>query len=238
MSKISLFLWLSLISLNSQAGAFSVTPVRLFFEPRDRAVAVTLANDGDTEIALQAEVHQWQQDAGGQDQLVLSDDLMVSPPSLKLAPRARQVIRLALLVPRDPTRQMTYRLLVREIPPPPVSLGQGVQLPIALVLNMPVFVTPSQARRKLECDIGPAPTVPLEVRCQNTGNAYTQLRKLELSRGGQSLADFEGSTYLLPGARKTIAIKSADNQLAAPGPADLLLRFDDLQTQRLTVHVP
>jgi fimbrial chaperone protein len=238
MFKIFLVFLLSQIGLNCQAGAFSVTPVRLFFEPRDRAVAVTLANEGDTEIALQADVLQWQQDAAGLDQLTLSDDLIVSPPSLKLAPRSRQVIRLALLVPRDPSRQMTYRLLVREIPPTPTNTRQGVQLPIALVLNMPVFVTPPVAKRKLECDIGPVPTVPLEVRCQNTGSAYSQLNSLELSRSGQRLAGFEGSTYLLPGARKTIAIKSADNLLAAPGPAELVLRFDDLQTQRLTVHVP
>ena len=66
----------------SVAGSFSVTPVRLFFEQRDRAVAVTLTNEGDTEIALQADINVWSQDAAGVDKLELTEDLIVAPPSL------------------------------------------------------------------------------------------------------------------------------------------------------------
>ena len=98
------------------AGLFSVSPVRIYMSPRDRAVAVTITNESDEELVMQADVYEWKQKAGGEDDLTLSEDLVLSPPILKLAPRARQVVRLATLKPVQGARQATYRLIVREIP--------------------------------------------------------------------------------------------------------------------------
>jgi len=39
------------------AGVFSVTPVRIYMTPRDRAVAVTITNQGDSPIVLQADLN-------------------------------------------------------------------------------------------------------------------------------------------------------------------------------------
>ena len=63
------------------------------------AVAITLTNEGDTEVALQADLYSWAQKPDGTDDLVLTEDLVVAPPIIKLAPRARQVVRLARLTP-------------------------------------------------------------------------------------------------------------------------------------------
>ena len=62
------------------AGVFSVTPVRLYMAPRDRAVAVTLRNEGDTPVVLQADINVWSQKPDGTDELVLTDDLILAPP--------------------------------------------------------------------------------------------------------------------------------------------------------------
>lgn len=220
------------------AGAFSVTPVRLFFEPRDRAVAVTLVNEGPTGMALQADVYQWRQDASGADQLVPTDDMIVSPPSLKLPPYTRQVIRLALLVPKNQERQMSYRLLVREVPEVPTGTDKGVQLPIALVLNMPVFVTPAGAQKRLDCKLAHTDKGQMAASCQNTGTAYTQVREARLQRNGQWLASFEGNTYLLPGTHKTLPVKPPEMAFPTPGQAELELVLDDLRPHRQDVHVP
>ena len=106
----------TLLNTVCSAGAFSVSPVRLYFEPRDRAVAVTLENESDSSIALQADIHSWTQDETGVDKLELTEDMIVSPPSLRLAPHSKQVVRLAMLTQRDLSRQMIYRLVVREVP--------------------------------------------------------------------------------------------------------------------------
>jgi fimbrial chaperone protein len=88
---------LAWLPLPAGAAAFSVTPIRIYMQPRDRAVAITIVNEGDTEVALQAELNNWSQKADGTDELTPTEDLILSPPILKLAPKARQVVRLALL---------------------------------------------------------------------------------------------------------------------------------------------
>lgn len=222
----------------AQAGSFSVTPVRLFFEPRDRAVAVTLTNDGDSEIALQADVNRWTQEADGTDKLELSDDLIISPPSLKLAPKSKQVVRLALTTPRDMAQQMTYRLIVREVPEAVANKDSAVQLPIALVLSMPVFITPPNGKRQVACEMGKSPTRALEAVCQNTGNVYAQVRGVELRRGESVLARFEGGTYLLQGVRRALGLKPEGAAAPPPGAAELVVKFDDARTQSFAVELP
>lgn len=224
----------------ANAGAFSVTPVRIFFDQRDRAIAVTLVNEGDTEIALQADINSWIQDANGVDKLELTEDLIVAPPTIKLAPRARQVVRLALTAPRDPRRQMTYRLIVREVPEATAPKDANVQLPIALVLSMPVFITPPTAKRAVNVSLEQAGS-SLEMMIANTGSAYSQIRNVELRRAGKVVATFDGSSYILPGSRKRVSLKldgAGDQARPASGPAEALVIFDDGKPETFAVTVP
>jgi fimbrial chaperone protein len=234
MLKILTLLSLLSFSLGCTAGAFSVTPVRLFFEPKDKAVAMTLMNESDEEIVLQADVYQWTQDALGEDKIEQTEDLIVSPPSLRLPPHSKQVIRLGLLVPRDKTRQMTYRLLVREIPEAEKRKDAILQLPIALVLNMPVFITPSGALGKLECGWQAGSS---SFYCVNTGTAYAQVRSAELRRGGNLLAKTANSTYILPGARRSLTLQELANRSLEPGTAELTLVYDDFKIEKKNIDI-
>lgn len=209
------------------AGVFTISPVRLHLGPRDRAVAVALSNDGDSLLVLQADLFAWGQDGQGADVLTPTDDLVLSPPIVKLAPGTRQVVRLAMVVPRDAERQMTYRLVMREVPEA-LPAAAGVSMPVALAMSLPVFVTPRAARRELHCELQRAgPQV--QARCENRGSAYAQLRELRLMRGGTPVARFEGGAYVLPGATRAIALRGEAD--LASGPAQLVLLFDD-GTQR------
>ena len=60
------------------AGVFSVTPVRIFMTPHDRAIAVTVTNEGDDELVMQADIYTWKQKADGTDDLQLSEDLILA----------------------------------------------------------------------------------------------------------------------------------------------------------------
>ncbi len=223
------------------AGSFSVSPVRIYMLPRDRAVAITIVNEGDTEVALQADINTWSQKPNGADDLVLTEDLILSPPIIKLAPKARQVVRLALLKPADASKQLTYRLIVREVPEA-VTPGPNVQIPIALALSMPVFITPPTAKREIACNASQAAqatqgaAASVLVSCQNTGTAYAQVREITLRRDGATLGKFEGGTYILPGAEKTIPVKT--EAAVTAGAAQLQVTFDDGKSQSFSVAVP
>jgi fimbrial chaperone protein len=216
------------------AGVFSVTPVRLYMTQRDRAIAVTLTNEGDEPIVLQADINAWSQKPDGTDELVLTEDLILAPPIIKLAPKARQVVRLALLKPADASRQLTYRMIIREVPE--AQPASGIEVPIALALSMPVFITPPIAKRQMECTAIRADAKSVALRCSNTGTAYGQIREASVTRGGQTLARFEGGSYILPGASKTVSLKG--ETAVAAGEAQLVITFDDGQSLTNSITLP
>ncbi|WP_332778078.1 fimbrial biogenesis chaperone [Polaromonas sp.] len=216
------------------AGVFSVTPVRLYMTPRDRAIAVTLSNEADTAVVLQADINTWSQKPDGTDELVLTEDLILAPPIIKLAPKARQVVRLALLRPADASRQLTYRMIIREVPE--ALPAPGIQVPIALALSMPVFVTPPVAKRQMSCSASRADAKTLNLKCSNTGTAYAQIREAAVMRGEQALAQFEGGSYILPGASKTVSLKG--EKTIPAGEAQLVVTFDDGQSLKTSVTLP
>jgi len=233
--RLALALFLGSYVVGAAGGVFSVTPVRIHMTPKDRAVAVTVINEGDTAVVLQADLNLWTQKADGADELTLSDDLILSPPIIKLAPKARQVVRLALLVPADAGKQLTYRLILREIPEAVQQKNGAVQVPIALALSMPVFITPPKATRDMSCKPD-RDGDKVTVQCTNNGTAYAQIREISVSRHGQIEASFEGGVYVLPGAYKTISLKSA-NPVPA-GMAQLIVGYDDIKRQSFDVTLP
>ena len=221
---------------SSWAGVFSVTPVRIYMVPRDRAVAVTITNEGDTELVLQADLNAWSQKPDGTDEQVPTEDIILSPPIIKLAPNARQVVRLARLAPVDASRQLIYRMIMREVPEAASARDKTIQVPIALALSMPVFITPPAAKREITCAVEPASAPALHVSCSNSGTAYAQVREVLLKRGGQVLARFEGGTYILPGARQVMSLKAGP--AIASGAAQLSVSFDDGKSQSFEVALP
>jgi len=234
-TRLVVFSLLMAASATALAGLFSVTPVRIFMTPRDRAVAITLTNEGDADVALQADIHAWTQSSQGEDQLALTEDMILSPPIIKLAPRARQVVRLALLRAPDASRQLTYRLIVREVPEATLPKDNTMEVPIALALSMPVFITPPAARHGVNCEVlrsGPG----LQALCSNSGTAYAQVREISLKRNDAVVARFQGGQYLLPGTRRPMALTA--EQPVAAGDAQMTVVFDDGKSQAFNVRLP
>lgn len=223
-------------ALPAFAGVFSVTPVRIFMTPRDRVIAVTITNEGDTEVALQADISTWTQKPDGTDELTLTEDMILSPPIIRLAPRARQVVRLAMLKPADASRQLTYRMVMREVPEATTPKSDTMEVPVSLALSMPVFLTPPPAKREVSCKAARGDAQAVQAICTNSGTAYAQFREITLRRADAVLARFEGGNYVLPGISKSIALKS-DKPVAA-GPAQMNVVFDDGKNETYTVTLP
>lgn len=219
----------------AEAGLFSVTPVRIYMTTRDRATAVTVTNEGDTEIVMQADIFDWKQKADGSDDLKLSEDMILAPPIVKLAPRSRQVLRLALTRPQPTGEQLSYRLVVREIPEvkPP---EKGVQLQIALAFSLPVFITPPGAQRNLTCVVERSAPDHLRAVCENTGTAYAQPVDFALSGVGGVSASRDTGGYILPNMKRSFDLIGAAARFPA-GKAMLTVTQDDASKQTFEVMV-
>lgn len=221
---------LAIIPCAGIAGQFSVSPVRIFVATKDRTTAVTITNESDAELVMQADVFQWKQTPTGQEDLTLTEDLIVAPPIIKLAPRARQIIRLAMLKSVPPDQQLTYRLIVREIPEakPPEP---GVQLQIALAFSMPVFISPPGVKRQLVCEPQRAAPDAVLVTCENTGNAYAFISEFKLSSvSGELITMSNAGGYVLPGIKRSFELKRTGG-LISSGKVLLVVTQDDLSVQ-------
>jgi len=219
------------------AGTFTVTPVRIYMTARDKAVAVTITNESDEELVMQADIYDWKQNPGGEDNLKLTEDMLLYPPIIKIPAKSHQVVRLARLVPVQPEQQMTYRLIVREIPEArPVK--DKLQLQVALAFSMPVFITPPGAKSKLDCTVQRTAANAVYASCENTGNAYAQLLDLALiDAKGNVLAKRDQGGYILPSIKRTFEIKSADKNIPG-GKTQLTIKLDDRTNQAFDVVLP
>jgi len=194
----------------ANAGSFTVNPVRLSLSATQSIAAVTVKNVGEEATVIQLETSSWtQQD--GKDVLEPTTDILATPPILTVPPGASRIVRVGLRRPADPQRELTYRMFLREVPPPqPVSQG----LRVALLISMPVFVAPPRipgpqvewhARRMHDGDI--------QLQARNTGRSHIQLGQLQIVQAdsGVEVASRNMADYLLPdnGREWTVMTKSA-----------------------------
>ena len=184
--------------LAAKAQALSVLPVNIFLTPGQRAATLTVTNQGNSGTAIQIRGYAWSQ-KDGDDQLTVSDALVVSPPIASIAPGATQVVRLILRQAPE-GREDTYRILVDQIPPPAES---GI-VHIVLRLSIPIFAQPAtaavpQVQFHIECDAGNMFLVGI-----NDGLRHEVIRDIVLSTSdGGKLKEASGALpYILAGATR------------------------------------
>lgn len=220
------------------AGSFSVSPVRIFMEARERATGVTIINEGDTDLVMQAELFEWKQKPDGTDELLPTQDLVLAPPILKLAKGGRQTVRLANLRPPVPGEQLTYRLIVREVPEA-LAPKDGVKIQVALAFSLPIFITPPGAKREMACTASRASPTALRASCENHGHAYAQPASITLTTpSGNTLLTSEiRGGYILPGISRNFDL-SSDGSRIPGGPLKLQVTQDDGSKQVFDVRLP
>jgi fimbrial chaperone protein len=213
------------------AGNFAVTPVRIHMAARERATAITVTNHGDEDLVMQADIYEWKQAPDGQDQLILSEDLILSPPILKMAPKSRQVVRLISLIGPVKEQQRSYRMTVREIPEAK-SAKDDLQLQIALAFSIPIFMTPPGAKARLDCTLARVAPDAAKAICQNTGTAASHPTALQISNGQlEILARQDTGAYIFPGAKRSFDLKRKEGTIPA-GKTRLVVSMSDGTRQR------
>ena len=198
-----------LAGLTAGAQALSVLPVNIFFMPGQRATSLTVTNQGKSKTAIQIRAYAWNQ-KGDDDQLAASSDVVLSPPLARIAPGATQVIRLILRQTPE-KREVTYRILIDQIPPP---AEPGV-VHVVLRLSIPIFVKPAirafpDVQFHMERDAEHIYLVAI-----NAGNLHEAIRDIVLttSDGRKLKLESGASPYVLSGSTRRWRIATQDNSL-------------------------
>lgn len=124
------------------AGDLQVSPISLEFAPTDQAQGLWLSNTGTATLRAQLRAQQWSQ-AGGEETLANTSELVASPPILEIPPGQSQLVRIIRLAKDPSPRELSYRLLVDELPDETRAETSGLQL--LLRYSIPVFVLPGGA---------------------------------------------------------------------------------------------
>lgn len=194
----------------ANAGSFTVNPVRLTLSATQSVAAVTVKNVGEEATVVQLETSSWTQH-DGQDVLESTTDILATPPILTIPPGASRIVRVGLRRAADPQRELTYRMSLREVPPPhPISQG----LRVALLISMPVFVVPPHIPEpQIEWRAIRLHDGNIQLQARNIGQSHIQLGQLQILQAGDGaeVATRNMADYLLPenGREWTLMTKSA-----------------------------
>ncbi len=208
--RSALLLCACLLLSTAQAGSFMVDPTRIELGQGQLSATLTIRNDDKEPSVIRVEARAWDQD-GEQDKFETSKEILVTPPIITVAPGGDQIVRIALRRPLDPAKELSYRIFLQEVPPPPRPGFNGLQ--VALRISLPVFAKPAtgiapKAGWKVAYQ---AKDHALRVSLANKGNAHLQLQEFKFSAPGSEavLALQQTSVYLLPGKTRDWTIKLA-----------------------------
>ena len=187
------------------AGSFSISPLRADLTAQVKTAALKVRNEDAVVVVVQAETMAWSQ-ADGQEVLEPTGDLLVSPPLFTLQPGAEQVVRVALRRGPDAERELSYRLVLQEVPQKASPGFTGLNM--VLRLSLPVFVasavpaTPDLTWSAHRID------GKLLVRAENAGKLHARVLNFTLASAGDA---FEQSVvaYVLPGQFREWALDDA-----------------------------
>jgi fimbrial chaperone protein len=185
------------IPVLASGGSFQVTPIRLEFSGQQRTAALTVRNDSAEPLVVQIELADWSQ-RDSQDVYSDTIDLLATPPIVTVPAGRDQVFRVGLRRAPDPSRELSYRVFLREIVPPPAPDFTGLQ--VSLRVGVPVFVKPiASAKPVLAWSAHVAPDGRLSVTAKNTGNMHVQVVdfKVNLPGAEAAVADNDRMSYLL-----------------------------------------
>lgn len=166
----------------AQAGALSVSPVRVTLTSTEPIAALTVRNSGADPVVVQLEATSWTQH-DGKDDYEPTRELLATPPIFTVPPHSSQVVRIGLRRAADPRRELTYRLYLQEVPAPAPADFVGMR--VALRFGVPVFVSPAVAgAQALQWELLRGANGRLSLACLNRGAVHARIAGFSLSPAG------------------------------------------------------
>ena len=178
--KKNIFVATLLLFLPSMLNAASIrlSPVSVEILSDQSASSISLYNQSNESADLQIRIFEWTQNAG-QDQLIPTDDIAISPPFLKLKPNDSYNLRVVRIKPEPISGEKTYRIILDELPKPIDSRKASQGVNVLLRSSLPVFVVNKDAITQLNWKID-AKQNDTSLNISNIGNRHALLNDLIL----------------------------------------------------------
>ena len=169
-----------LFAESASAGGLTVSPIMVELSAKETAQGLWLSNSGSEPMRAQLRGYVWSQ-GEGVDAVQPTQDLILSPPMLTLAPGQQQLVRVIRAGAATP-REQSYRILIDELPDPNKPQHDGLNF--VMQFSVPVFVLAGDQAK------GAVAAAPLDWKIANEGGKFV----LTASNAGSQrtqIADFE-----------------------------------------------
>lgn len=232
MRLLSLVLALLALALPARAAEFELSPTRVRLDARHLVDTVQVGNSGAAPLQFEVTVSSWRMGDDGAWQLAPSDDLVVHPLLLEIAPGRKARLRVGLLLPPTDPGEAAYRIELQE-QATAATAGSGSGVRMLTKISLPVFVAGS-------ADGQPAPMLQaphwqgdaLAFVLRNAGDAFLppQTLSLQLRAGDGSVLQRQQlqGNYVLAGASLPLRVQAAAALCART--TELALRLEDTGT--------
>ncbi|MEQ1949737.1 MAG: molecular chaperone [Bryobacteraceae bacterium] len=201
------------------AGSFNVSPVRVELSARQPSASIAVRNVTDEPSVVQVSALRWTPKGNGEEYRD-TDDILLNPPIFSLAPGQVQYVRLGLRRPSATAVEVSYRLVLEEVPPPAKAGFSGVT-PL-LQIRIPAFVAPAgKTAPELNWSFNGS-EAKWKLTVSNRGNIHVQIKRLILTGeshdGGGAQRTSEMNVYVLSGGTHEWDL---DTHAFAAGPVSL-----------------
>ena len=121
------------------ANSLMIWPIDPAINPEEKASELWLENRGNASTIMQVRIFSWLQ-VGGQEQYQTQQQVVASPPMVRLEPGQKQLVRLIKQTPPQAGREMSYRVVLDEIPTPRTPGENQAGLNFQMRYSVPLFV--------------------------------------------------------------------------------------------------
>jgi fimbrial chaperone protein len=192
----------------ARAGEFSVNPLRVALDQRNKAAEVVIRNDDATPLRMQVQAMGWSQDDAGRDRYEPAEGLLYFPRVLEIPPGESRTVRVGVRA-APVTREEAYRLFLEEMPLPNApAAASGASLRVFLRVGVAVFVGPASRSTAVETDEPGVQRGTVQWSVRNTGSVHVRADRFELagyaSDGTRLFGHEIPERYVLAGVTKTV----------------------------------
>lgn len=192
------------------AATILLWPIDPWLGADRNATELWIENQGNTTTTMQVRIVRWRQE-GGFERYQAQQDVVASPPILRIEKGQKQLIRLIRQTATPAGVEQAYRIIVDEIPQPANDTEPQIGLKLQMRYSIPLFVygqgittystgahsalvDPKQLSWRVVSDSdGPS------VEIRNNGDIHVRLSKVNLRQNGQQYSLAEGLLgYVLP----------------------------------------
>ncbi|MGA6826881.1 fimbrial biogenesis chaperone [Nitrospira sp. NS4] len=189
-----------------RTSTFNVSPLKVVLSGKSNSALLEIANQSTDSLRLQLSVVAWDQSPSGEMLLTGTDDIVLFPPLLTVAPGEKRKIRLGAVTPRG-TTEKTYRIVLEELPSLQTAPADGAQIRVLTRMTIPVFLQPSKIVVSGQIDGLTMRQKNAGFEIRNTGNTHFLAQHIQLTglgEAGQPITtqDIEGWYILAGGSRR------------------------------------